>query len=351
MITSLSGLELALGVDSELGAEQAAAELNAGSGIAGHQLRLEVADDRSSADGAVQAFQQLVARHAVGVAGPPSPAVTAALLPLAARNRLPLVAGSGADQLVESAGRPRPNVFLAAPAASRAAERMLVYARQSSLTALAVAHLTGDPFSDDGTAALAREAPRFGARVVDDEPYATGSQDFKTLFDKVRASGAQLLVVWGGGAAPPRLTRAWKDSGLAIPILLSPASATTAFLRAVADGGEGALIVGSTSLLAPSLPPGAAGRKQVEAMAAAFQHRNGYYPTQAAFDGYAAVRLLAGAVAAAGSSSPSAIDSALARLTLTTAAGTFRFTPTDHLGLPSSWLVIAALRSGRLTVG
>ena len=155
-----------------------------------------------------------------------------------------------------------------------------------------------------------------------------------------------MLLVWGSGAAPPILERAWKDSGLGIPILLSMASSSTAFLRAVSDSGEGALVQASTSLLAGSLPAGSAIRKQVDPMATAFQRQNGYYPTQAAFDGYAAVRLLLAAIAAAGSADPARIDAELSRLNLATAAGTFKFSTGDHLGLAADWLTIAIVKDG-----
>ena len=83
-------------------------------------------------------------------------------------------------------------------------------------------------------------------------------------------------------------------------------------------------------------------------MADAFQRSTHYYPSQAAFDGYAAARLLLAAVASAGSADPKAIDSALAKLSLPTASGTFTFSARDHLGLPSGWLQIAAVKDGHL---
>ena len=85
-------------------------------------------------------------------------------------------------------------------------------------------------------------------------------------------------------------------------------------------------------------------------MATAFQRQNGYYPTQAAFDGYAAVRLLLAAIAAAGSADPARVDAELSRLNLATAAGTFKFSPGDHLGLAADWLTIAVVKDGKLTL-
>src|SRR5207248_4928094 len=222
-----------------------------------------------------------------GLIGPVDLVASEAAIVSSATRQIPLVSPAGVDQVPT-----RPNVFLAAPSASRSAQRMLAYARASSLPTVAVAHPTGDPFADVGAAAVRDQASRSGIRVVLDQPFDPGTVDFGPLIEKVRSSGAQLLLVFGGGSGPPLLERAWQPSGLGIPILLSPASATTAFLRAVSDSGEGALVVTTESLLAPSMPATSAVRRQVDPMAASFQRRNGYYPTQAAFDGYAAARLL-----------------------------------------------------------
>lgn len=262
----------------------------------------------------------------------------------ASPRRVPLLSPWGDDSLATA-----PGTFLAAPSARRSAERMLEYARTARLTTLAVAHPSGDPFADAGVRALRAEASRYGASVVADQPFDPATVDFAPLLAAVRASGAALLLVWGAGAGPPLLERAWKPSGLQAPILLSPASATTAFLRAVSDSGEGAQLVVTQSLLAQSLPASSPVRRQVDPMARSFLRRNGYYPTQAAFDGYAAARLLLKAIADAGTVDARPVDAALSRLRLATASGTFQYRPGDHLGLPTAWLAVATVKGGRLT--
>jgi branched-chain amino acid transport system substrate-binding protein len=348
LVTSLTGIDLHLGADVRLGAQQAVDEANAGGAVDGHAVRLVVADDHSAPDLAGPAFTGLAAAGAVGVIGPLTPAAELAVAPLAAGKRVPVLSTSGADRVVGNGGRVPVNVFLAVPAASRAAERMLAYAQQGAITQLAVAHPTGDSFAETGAATVAAAASRYGTRVVADQPFDPAATDFRSVLAAVRGSGAKLLLVWGGGTATALLERAWKDSGLGIPILLSIASCSTAFLRALSDSGEGALVECSSSVLAAALPAGSAIRAQVDPMATAFQRRNGYSPTQPAFDGYAGARLLLKAITDAGSTDPTRVDAALAKLELATAAGTFKFTAADHRGLPSGWLAIAAVKGGKL---
>jgi branched-chain amino acid transport system substrate-binding protein len=348
LLTSLTGIDLPLGADVRLGAQQAADEANGGGGIAGHPVRLLVADDRSDVKQAGPAFSGLVAAGAAGVVGPLTVGAELAIAPLAATKKLPVLSTSGADPVILNGGHLSDNRFLAAPAASRAAERMLVYAHAASIPDMAVARQTGDAFADSGARALHGSASQYGVGAVRDFPFDPATTDFKPLIDAVRASGAKLLVVWGSGSAPPLLERAWKDSGLGIPILLSIASCSTSFLRAVSDAGEGALVECSSSVLARAMPAGSDVRRQVDPMAAAFQRRNGYYPTQAAFDGYAGARLLLRAIGDAGSTDPYPVDAALSQLVLRTASGTSRFTRGDHLGVASGWLAIAIVKDGKL---
>lgn len=350
LLTSLTGIDLPLGADVRLGAQLAVDEANGGGGIAGHQVRLLVADDRSETGLAGPAFSGLATAGAIGVVGPLAAAAEQAIAPLAAIKRLPVLSTSGADPVTLSGGRLADNRFLAVPAASRAAERMLAYAKSASIAEVAVAHPTSDAFASFGTVTLVAEAARYGVRVVADQPFEPATTDFKPVLDAIRASGAKLLLAWGSGSAPPLLERAWKDSGLGIPIVLSIASCSTAFLRAVSDAGEGALVECSSSVLAAALPAGSTVRRQVDPMATAFQRRNGYYPTQAAFDGYAGARLLLRAIGDAGSSDPSRVNAALSRLELATASGTFKFSSRDHLGLPSGWLAIATVKDGKLAL-
>jgi branched-chain amino acid transport system substrate-binding protein len=344
LVTSLTGIDLELGVDARLGAQQAVDEVNAQGGVDGHPASLLVADDAGSAAAATAAAAGMLRRHVAGFIGPVNPAAATAVAGWASPKRIPLLSTWGDDQLAGS-----PGTFLAAPSAGRVAERMLEYARTAKLTTLAIAHPTGDAYADAGVAALKADAARYGAGVVSDQPFDPATVDFGPLLSAVRSSGAGLLLVWGGGTGPPLLERAWKPSGLQAPILLSPVSATTAFLRAVSDSGEGAQVATTESLLAGSLPAGSPIRRQVDPMASSFLKRNGYYPTQAAFDGYAAARLLLKAIADAGSVDPRSVDAALARLRLATAAGTFQYGPKDHLGMPTSWLAIATIKDGRLT--
>jgi branched-chain amino acid transport system substrate-binding protein len=348
MITSLIGVDHSLAIDAALGAQQAVNEVNAAGGIATHRVQLRVEGDSGQADLVAAAYNRLAAYRPFGIIGPLFATGDLALLQEASSSRVPVVSLAGADQVLLNGSSVRPNAFLGVPAASRSAERMLLFAQASKLNEVAVVHPAGDLFSDQGVATLKAAAPKFSITVVGDEQFDSGQTDFNPLLKRVRASHAKVLLAWGSGSGTVLLTRAWKDSGLEIPILLSGASSTTGFLTALGEHGQGALVEATSSVLAGSSPTSPAVQKQVKGMADAFLRAQHYYPTQAAFDGYAAARLLLAAIEKAGSADPDKINAALAKLSLPTASGTFSFSSKDHLGLPAGWLQIAAVKDGRL---
>src|SRR5207248_2508123 len=139
-------------------------------GVDGHPARLLVEDDGSGAAGEAAAYSKLVGQKVTGLIGPVDLVASEAAIVSSATRQIPLVSPAGVDQVPT-----RPNVFLAAPSASRSTQRMLAYARASSLLTVAVAHPTGDPFADVGAAAVRDQASRSGIRVVLDQPFDPGT--------------------------------------------------------------------------------------------------------------------------------------------------------------------------------
>lgn len=74
------------------------------------------------------------------------------------------------------------------------------------------------------------------------------------------------------------------------------------------------------------------------------------YPSQVAFDGYGAVHLIAAATERAGTDEPRLIQRELARLTLLTPEGRYRYTPTDHAGLTVDDVAVTDVRDGTFTL-
>lgn len=352
LITSLTGLFASNGTNLEQGALQAVDEINASGGIDGHRLQLAVADDASRPESAAAAFADLTGQGVAGIVGPASAENALAVVPLTQPKRVPVILTAPVERVLHAGatmpGPVLPNVFAASLPAGLVAERFLQYAKGQGLSRLAVVHDSQSLFAQEGTDTMAAAAPRYGLTIATDEPYESNQLQVQTAMAHIRAGGAQGIVVWGSGSPPPLIVHAWAAAGLKIPLMFSQASASTQFVKAAGQDGEGVLVATSVSAFGPALPEGQPARREVLAMATAFQTRNGYYPPEPAFNGYAAVKLLGRAIRNAGSTQPKEVDDALSRLSLSTAGGTFRYTRTDHRGIGLDWAGLAVIRGGQL---
>lgn len=352
LIASLTGLFASTGSNQQLGALQAVDEINAGGGIDGHRLQLSIADDASRPEQAAAAYADLAGQGVAGIVGPASAENALAVVPLTRAKQLPLISTAAAERVLHAGGTMPgallPNVFAASLPAGLVAERLLQYLRSQGLSRLAIVHDSQSVFAQEGADTMTAAAARYGVAVATDEGYESNQLQVQTAMAHIRASGAQAIVVWGSGSPPPLIVHAWVAAGLKIPLVFSQASASTQFVKAAGQDGEGVLVGTSVAAFGAALPENQPARKEVIAMATAFQARNGYYPPEPAFAGYTAVKLLSRGIRNAGSTQPRKVDEALARLSLSTAGGTFRYTRADHRGIGLEWAGVAVIRGGKL---
>ncbi|MDQ6692299.1 MAG: ABC transporter substrate-binding protein, partial [Candidatus Dormibacteraeota bacterium] len=275
-----------------------------------------------------------------------------AVVPLTQAKKIPFISTAAADQIVHAGGTldgaVLSNVFQTPPSAARVGERLLQYMRDQGLAKMAIAHDSQSAFADSGTSAMKSTAGKYGITFVADETFETSQTQYQTMMAHIRASGAQGIMVWGTGTPPPLITHAWAAAGLKIPLMFSHASASTQFVKAVGQDGEGVIVGTSVATIGQSLPDSFPSKKEITAMATTFQQKNGYYPPEFAFNAYAAVKLLSQGIKNANSVQPKKIDDALNSLSLNTAGGNFRYSKTDHYGIGIDWAAVAVIKGAQL---
>ncbi|HEX4247504.1 MAG TPA: ABC transporter substrate-binding protein, partial [Pseudonocardia sp.] len=239
----------------------------------------------------------------------------------------------------------RPYVFMTPPTAGVVAEQLLRYFRASGMTRMAVAHDATSLFSRTGLAKHEAMAGDHGVEFVSRHVFSTGTTDFGGLLSAVAGSGAQGLMVWATGPPPVAITGPFAGAGLGIPLVMSHGAATRDYLAGAGAAAEGVVVATSLAVAGPALPDSPV-RDTVLRMAGPFTELHGRYPSQFAFDGYGAVRLIAAAIERAGSDEPRSIQRELTRLTLLTPEGRYRYTPTDHAGLRVDDVAVTVVRDG-----
>ncbi len=350
LIESLTGPYTALGSEDKLGADLAVTEINKAGGINGHQIDLLVEDDTTKPDQSVIAYNKLVGENVLGVIGSSFSNSEFATVPLT-NGKFPYISTAASDEILLQGGKRGgavlPNVFQPVPRAAQIGERLLQYMQSQGIKKVQILRDSQNAFADSGTASMKDNAAKYGVSFLDDITFETSTREFTPQLSKVRAGGAQGVMLWGTGAPIPVLVKQYRAAGITLPLMLSHASANSLFTKAAGPDGEGVIIASSAAVVGAHLPDSYPAKKKILAMAGAFQAANGHYPAEFAFNAYAAVQLMAEGIRKGGTK-PADIISALSSMNLETGGGFFHMTKTNHSGLSLDWSTVNVDRGGDL---
>jgi branched-chain amino acid transport system substrate-binding protein len=240
--------------------------------------------------------------------------------------KVPLVIATSAGQDFVDASGPAGNdyAFKTIPSELDIARGLVRYLRKAgTVKSVAVVTETGR-FPEANAVAFAQAARDAGIAVTAQESLAPGTTDFAPLFDKLKASSPDVLLVMPGSLTAG-FFRAYEASGWKVPI--SGRVDVAAALAAVSPGFRQAVgLAGLTSIVVftPLLKqPG------VQDFVASYQAHYGLVPTQRSFFVYEATYLVVDAVRRAGSAQPAAIEQALKTTTMPSLLGG-TYAPDDH---------------------
>jgi branched-chain amino acid transport system substrate-binding protein len=290
-IDSLSGVMAAQGTAVHEGVVYAVSEVNARGGIHGHPLKLITRDDGGRPDEATTAALDLAARERVSaLVGGYVDSIVGPVAQVAERERVPYVASSSLDQRLTQRG----NVYFFRISRLEPFVDATTAVPLELLPAKNVAILFS---STPGATQLARlQKERLearGVRISAFEGFQTGTPDFIPLLARVKASGAQLLLMDGFFADNLVLLR--QIHGRAGPILAVVGAfgmefpALIAQLGPLGEGAMGAVVWEPGISLSGDLE----GSRVYEA---GFARQFGHPPAPLSMYGYTATRAVVAAL-------------------------------------------------------
>ncbi|MDG4785336.1 ABC transporter substrate-binding protein [Micromonospora sp. WMMD1102] len=343
-IVSLTGNYAPLGTENEKSVKLAVEQVNAAGGVLGRQIELLVRDDKSQPDQSVLAFNDLKGRDVAAVIGSPFSNSALATIPLVDREKIPYVSLTPADEQVDPV---HPYVFVVPATSGTYADRILQYLKAQNISRVAVAYDGKSSYARAGFNGTKAKAAGYGITLTATPEFQTTTTEFSAVFNQVRSSGAQALVVWATGPPGVALAKQFPTANLGVPVVFTGAQASKLWLEPVGAAAEGAVVASSIGVVGDSLPDGAQ-KKAIAELAEPFEKQHGYPPPQFAQDGYSGVKLLVAAIEKAGSTEPEKIQAALEGLTATTPNGTYTYSATDHAGLKADYISINTVKGGAL---
>lgn len=215
--------------------------VNKEGGINGRPLKVVFYDDESDETKGVLAVKKLINDDkVVGIIGTSASGIAMAQVPVAEEAGVPWITMQSAKSTI------LPNrkwIFKLPLSEAGYLEAFWRWAKGENITKIALLN-QGAGFGREARKYIEENAPKQGFTVVAKEEYGPNDTDMKPQLTKVKASDAQVLVVYGAEAAGAIAVRQAKELGITIPIM-GPESLTLPAImgnKELRDGIEGLLL-------------------------------------------------------------------------------------------------------------
>ncbi len=208
-----------LGLGFRYGADLAIGEINAHGGINGHEVRLVLADDQSTPDGAVTAVERLTTREKITLLwGGSSSSPTVAVLPSLRDGPLVYYVSFASDGRVLRPFSKYVYSGAAMPVPSVVANMVAFIA--GPLKAHRVALLACDQANCRASTPLLKKALQArGVSIATAQTFHSGDTDFTGQIDAIRDSRPDVVQVWGLPADGGRIVAQLRGAGITAPIV------------------------------------------------------------------------------------------------------------------------------------
>ena len=298
------------------GARLAAEEINRAGGVLGRPLELVIADGACRPADSVAAAERLITSEKVAaLMGAFCSGATQAVMPIAERNRIPLVTGvSSLPTLTEAGNRWFfRNAETDAVLAAAFARGLVEQTKAKTVAFLAV----NDDWGRGTVGAFRGVFERLGVTISTAEFFDHSASDFYTPLTRIRSARPDLVVVVAETQAAATLVKQARELRLSSRIFGVGAWSTPTFLNLVGPAANGLL----AGVAYTATAPGDLNAAFVQAYRAANNEDPGKYSAS----GYTTMHLIARAIARAGSTDAAAIQTALEATDYTGPTGNLRF--------------------------
>ncbi len=217
IVWPLTGVSAAAGSYLVAGAEMWKDKVNAEGGILGRPVKFFIEDGALDPAISVSAAEKLVTREKVDIfvgcmGSSPTMAVSTSVT---RKYGIPhVVEVAGADKITEENGkRPNPWLFRISPTNRMEADLLRDFLPKMGFSKIALMPMNTD-WGRGWVAVFPAQAEKVGAKIVATEFLNNDAQEFLTQLTKVKASGADSIVISTDGAQAAMVLKQYKEMGM-----------------------------------------------------------------------------------------------------------------------------------------
>lgn len=246
-LIAASGPAAFIGVSQKNTFEMMVAQINARGGMNGYRIKPFLYDTEGNSTIAAQQFRRLAETDRVHVViGPSTTGESLVVKPIANELKVPVISMGGAEIIVEP---PTRYVYKVSPTDRIVAEHLLAFIKQKGLRSIAILS-SADGYGQAGAVVAKEVAARLHMRIAAAEEFGARDADMTPQILKIRAAGADALLVWSVNPGPSIILRNAVAVGYRQPIFLSNGGASMALIEQAGSAAEN-VHVSSSRMLAP----------------------------------------------------------------------------------------------------
>ncbi len=345
-VLSLTGTYAGLGEAEKRALELEVDRINASGGIAGAPIELIIEDDGTDEAKAVAAAAKLIEQDGVvALIGASGTGQTMAMRGDVKRAGVPQISLAGGTVVT---GEFDPLVFQT-PWSNRIVVPFVLEAiNRAGHTKVALLSDSGG-YGKDGRAVIMENVASAGIELVADETFNPGDTDLTAQLTRIKASGAQAVLLWTAGKEAAVAVKSARELGLDQPFFGGSGQARVEFIEGAGEAAEGFIFGTGKSLVPANWGEGSVQFETVSDFATRFETAYGEQPDIFAGHAFDALTILADALDRVGpDASPQELRDAIeATNGVVGFGGTFTFSKTDHNGLTTDDLALYTVESGK----
>lgn len=355
-VAAITGPASSLGVPERDVAVMIQKELDAKGGIAGPDgkkwpVKIVIHDDESKADTTVRVVKKLIAEDRVHVVIASSQSPTSlAVVPVVTEAKVSLISMASSHAIVTPV-KERFWVFKTPQSNIHVAVHQVRYLRAKRLTKVASLYVN-DAFGEDsrrGLAALVKDA---GIEIVYEDKFEHADKDMTPQLTRVKASGAQALIVHAIPPSASIITKQFRDLGLTIPLIHNHGVGNRPFIELSGGAADGVIFPIGKMLVAETLLDADPQKKVLLDFVAWYEKGTGKPRSTFAGHAWDALHMTFMAFSRIPPTTPLAEARARVRDELERVknfagtGGIFNMSPEDHVGLDERSMVLVRIEGG-----
>ena len=273
-------------------------------------------DDRSTTEGAVEAFNNLIEAGVPAILGPSTSGQAGATFPIAERNQIvafsPTSEASGLSAIGDYVFRAALTTDVKIPSGVKLTQEILGYQQ------VAMIHNESDPYATNSDEMFKQALATNGVSVLVSETFQTGETDFSVQLSRIIEANPGAIFISAQPIEIREILRQLRQTAIPDDVSIITPLISISDVQDAGAAAEGVITFANWTINAPT--PGN------QNFVSNYIAKNGVEPNTFAAQSYAAVYILAHAIANAGSADSTAIRDALARTEgLDTVLGKFSF--------------------------